>query len=122
MKIKHASILGACAFALLSGSAFAAPVACKQGFVWREATPNDYVCVTSDERDAANVQNRNAQANRNPKGGAYGNDTCKQGFVWRETSKSDHVCVTGAEREVAKEQNAQHCERAAGSTKCRTRK
>lgn len=86
---------------------------CKQGYVWREATPGDKVCVTGAERDTANIQNRNAQANRSPTGGAYGNDTCKQGFVWREVNRDDHVCVTGQEREVAKQQNANHCTRAA---------
>jgi hypothetical protein len=120
MKIKQLSILGACYLALLCSSAFGASITCKQGFVWREATPADHTCVTVEERDTANVQNRNAQANRNPKGGAYGNDTCKQGFVWRETSKNDHVCVTSAERDEAKSQNEQHCERAA--TKCKSKK
>jgi hypothetical protein len=119
MKIKHLAIFGVLSLTVAFTASFAAPAACKQGFVWREAVPYDYACVTSEERDAANVQNRNAQANRNPKGGAYGNDTCKQGFVWRETSKNDHVCVTTAERDVAKEQNAQHCERA---TKCKVKK
>jgi hypothetical protein len=120
MKIKYLSTICCLSVAALCTSSFAMPKnSCKQGFVWREAVPNDYVCVTPEERDAANVQNRNAQANRNPKGGAYGNDTCKQGFVWRETFKNDHVCVTTSERDDAKSQNEQHCERA---IKCRAKK
>lgn len=67
---------------------------CKQGFVWREATKEDHVCVTPATRAEAAADNGSAAARRSPNGGASGPDTCKQGFVWREVVPTDHVCVT----------------------------
>ena len=67
---------------------------CKQGFVWREATPNDLVCVPPTTRTQAQTDNRASASRRAPGGGAFGPDTCLQGFVWRAVTPSDHVCVT----------------------------
>jgi hypothetical protein len=78
---------------------------CKQGFVWREATPGDKVCVTPATRERVRTDNVQAASRREPNGGAYGPDTCKQGYVWRETIPSDHVCVTPEERSAAAEDN-----------------
>ncbi|KUI39087.1 hypothetical protein [Mycobacterium sp. GA-2829] len=88
------------------GTAAAAPDTCVQGYVWREASPSDHVCVTPGERSAAAQQNSQAAARKEPAGGAYGPDTCKQGFVWREAFPGDHVCVPPAERDQAAAQNA----------------
>jgi hypothetical protein len=70
------------------------PDTCKQGFVWREAIPNDHVCVVPSERDQARIDNAQSGQRRQPGGGASGPDTCRQGFVWREATPADHVCVT----------------------------
>jgi hypothetical protein len=80
---------------------------CLMGFVWRDAFPNDHVCVTGAVRSQAAADNAQAAARRNPGGGPFGPDTCKQGFVWREASPTDHVCVTPATRTQAASDNAQ---------------
>ena len=80
---------------------------CVQGYVWREAGPNDHVCVSGATRSQAQQDNAQAGARRQPGGGPYGPDTCRQGFVWREAFPNDHVCVTGATRSEAQADNAQ---------------
>ena len=80
---------------------------CLQGFVWREAGPQDYVCVTPNVRSQAASDNRQASARRNPNGGPYGPDTCLQGYVWREAFANDHVCVTPDVRSQAADDNSQ---------------
>jgi hypothetical protein len=87
------------------------PETCKQGFVWREATDGDKVCVTPATRARVRADNAQAANRREPNGGAYGPDTCKQGYVWRETIPSDHVCVTPAERSAAAEDNSRASDR-----------
>jgi hypothetical protein len=78
---------------------------CIQGYVWREAIPDDHVCVTPETRAQAAEDNRLADSRRSPTGGAYGPDTCLQGYVWREVVRSDHVCVTPETRAQAAEDN-----------------
>jgi hypothetical protein len=79
---------------------------CMQGYVWREATRNDYVCVTPQTRQQA--WNDNAQQDaRRAGGGPYGYETCKQGYVWREATKDDKVCVTPATRDQTHYDNSQ---------------
>ncbi|WP_193044408.1 hypothetical protein [Mycolicibacterium baixiangningiae] len=112
------SLLRHCVFAALAAAAAAAlgvvvppgiaaasPDTCVQGFVWREASPSDHVCVTPAERSAAAQQNSLAAQRREPAGGAFGPDTCKQGFVWREAFAGDHVCVPTDVRDQAAAQN-----------------
>jgi hypothetical protein len=82
------------------------PGTCTQGFVWREASPSDHVCVTPQVRDEAHNDNSQSGARRNPGGGQYGPDTCSPGFVWREAVPGDHVCVTPATRAQAAQDNA----------------
>lgn len=81
------------------------PDACIHGFVWREAFPNDHVCVTGTVRQQALDDNAAASSRRSPTGGVFGPDTCKQGFVWREASANDRVCTTGAVRAQASADN-----------------
>jgi hypothetical protein len=83
---------------------------CVQGYVWREASPSDHVCVTGATRSAAQQDNAQAAARR-AGGGAFGPDTCRQGFVWREAFANDHVCVTPATRSQAQDDNAHAGER-----------
>jgi hypothetical protein len=77
------------------------PDTCIQGFVWREATPSDHVCVTSATREQVRNDNAAAVQRRSPNGGLYGADTCRQGYVWREAFPGDHACVTPATRKQA---------------------
>jgi hypothetical protein len=67
---------------------------CIPGYVWREATPDDHVCVTKQIHDQTAEDNMLAGSRRNPNGGAYGADSCLEGFVWRDVFDGDHVCVT----------------------------
>ena len=84
---------------------------CLQGWVWREASPADHVCVTGATRTQAAQDNAQAASRRNPGGGPFGPDTCKQGFVWREAFPNDHVCVTGQIRSQAADDNSHAAER-----------
>lgn len=83
------------------------PNTCKSGFVWREAVPEDNVCVPPASRDAAAQQNHDAASHRQPNGGPFGPDTCVQGFVWRDAFPGDHVCVTPVVRQQVANENAQ---------------
>jgi hypothetical protein len=87
--------------ALVASTAGAAPHpdACIEGYVWREAFPDDRVCVTPDVREQTARDNQLADSRREPQDGAYGADTCKPGFVWREARPDDRVCVTPDVRE-----------------------
>jgi hypothetical protein len=91
------------------------PNTCKQGYVWREATPNDVVCVTPQVRTRTRGENSRASLRREPNGGSYGADTCKQGFVWREATSADRVCVSPRIRSEAAEDNKQAGARRIGS-------
>jgi hypothetical protein len=92
----------------ITQSALATPaIFCKPGYVLREATPEDGVCVTPTVRNRTRRENAQAARFREPNGGAYGPDTCKQGYVWRETIPSDRVCVLPRIRAEAAEDNRQ---------------
>lgn len=85
------------------------PDTCRSGFVWREATPADHVCIQQgpglpDVRKQIQEENAAAAENRAGKG-RLGPDTCKSGFVWRETTPVDHVCVSPQRRDEVKEEN-----------------
>jgi hypothetical protein len=81
------------------------PDTCKQGYVWRETTPADHVCVTPATRDQVRADNALA-ASRRQGWGPYGPDTCKQGYVWRGATPADHVCVTRATYNQTQADNA----------------
>jgi hypothetical protein len=74
--------------------AVAAVDKCIPGYVWREATPEDHVCVTMRIHEQTLQDNMLAGSRRDPRGGPYGADSCLQGFVWRDVFDGDHVCVT----------------------------
>lgn len=86
-------------------------VTCKSGYVWREAHPTDYVCVTPQIRSQTATDNRQANHRRSPTGGPYGRDTCKLGYVWRDAFPGDHVCVVPETRTQAADDNAHAEER-----------
>ncbi len=87
------------------------PYTCKQGYVWREASANDRVCVTPEVRARTGYENAAAPSRREPNGGPYGPDTCKQGYVWREVTPDDHVCVSPEVRSQVAEDNKRAIER-----------
>ena len=89
-------------------------IPCRPGFVWREAFPGDFVCVTPETRNQVAFDNRQAAARREPGGGPFGPDTCREGFVWREAHPGDHVCVTPDTRAKAAEDNSQAANRRVG--------
>ncbi len=62
---------------------------CKAGYVWREAVPNDHVCVLPAQRTQANRDNNlHKQNSKNNLGG------CPRGLVQRNASFTDTVCVS----------------------------
>src|SRR4051812_7728771 len=78
---------------------------CLNGYVWREAGPDDHVCVTPATRTQTKADNA-AHASRVVPGGAWGPNTCQEGFVWRDAFAGDEVCVTPATRSQAAADNA----------------
>ncbi|MEZ5983442.1 MAG: trypsin-like serine protease [Parvularculaceae bacterium] len=80
------------------------PRRCKSGYVWREAKPDDYVCVPPQSRARTAQENAQAASRRDPDG-AYGPNTCISGYVWREAFDGDVVCVTPEVRALVKEEN-----------------
>lgn len=80
---------------------------CPKGFVWREASSSDHVCVTPLQRTRAAAQNAAAATHVDQTDHTYGPNTCVSGYVWREAYVGDVVCVTPAERDAAKKENAQ---------------
>jgi hypothetical protein len=105
--IRHLTV----GLSILATSALAAaplpygPDTCKTGFVFREAYPNDRVCVDPGIRRQVRADNAMASGTIQPGGGASGPDTCKNGLVWREARPQDHVCVSPEQREQAKNDN-----------------
>jgi hypothetical protein len=89
------------------------PDTCKQGYVWREAAPNDHVCVTPEVREQARIDNSLADQRRSPTGGAFGPNTCSQGYVWRDAFPGDVVCVLPQTRAQAYQDNSQAAQRKA---------
>ena len=80
---------------LTMGAVFAVPAAkadplpygpdtCAPGYVWRDAAPNDHVCVTPAERSQAAAENAAGPSHLSPTGGPYGPNTCLSGYVWRD--------------------------------------
>jgi hypothetical protein len=78
---------------------------CKPPYVWREATPDDHVCVDTRTRQQTLQDNSFAASRRDPRGGSYGPDTCLVGYVWRDIFDGDHVCVTPETRTQAAQDN-----------------
>jgi hypothetical protein len=66
---------------------------CAQGYVWRDAYPNDHVCVTPGTRQETTVENAEGPSHINPLSFLLPG-TCMPGYVWRLANTTDHVCVT----------------------------
>lgn len=93
-----------------SAATASSPARCKPGFVWREARPEDYVCVPPASRTRTAQENAQAASRRDPNG-AYGPNTCINGYVWREAFDGDVVCVTPEVRATVREENRQSSSR-----------
>jgi hypothetical protein len=100
-------VIGAAGYAWWGSRDSARSDGCLPGFVWREALPNDHVCVTPETRAQTARDNAQAAARRNPTGGAYGPDTCLVGYVWREATPDDRVCVPPQTRTETASDNGQ---------------
>ena len=72
------------------------PLTCLDGYVWRQATPQDHVCVTPAVRAQTGRDNALASSRRSATPGAFGPDLCAPRYVWRQAVPGDHVCVTPA--------------------------
>jgi len=80
--------------------------ACKSGFVWREASAADHVCVSPSARDRTRDENAAASSHVDPNAHGPGPANCLVGYVWREAYPGDVVCVTPAVREIVRRENA----------------
>lgn len=83
---------------------------CIAGYVWREAVPDDHVCVTVEMRQQVAEDNALAESRKDP-AGAYGPDSCIAGYVWRIAIPEDLVCVTVEMRQQVVDDNALAAER-----------
>jgi hypothetical protein len=79
---------------------------CASGYVWREASADDRVCVTVESRLQVRRENHVASERVNPNG-IYGQNTCVSGYVWREAYSGDIVCVTSDRRAQVRQENAE---------------
>jgi hypothetical protein len=86
---------------------------CQPGFVWRQARPEDHVCVTPETRQSVAEDNRQAESRRDPLQ-ANRPGTCRSGFVWREAFAGDVVCVTPGVRRTTAIDNSKAGERRQG--------
>ena len=83
-----------------AATGFNCPAGCKPGFVWRNATNDDRVCVAPSIRAQIRADNKLAAERR-----AYAprpradlsppsfKIPCKAGYEWRQVMPDDHVCV-----------------------------
>jgi len=86
-----------------------APGSCYPGYVWRQAAPQDHVCVTPAARQQATDDNAVAdqRVGGQPVSAAHrGPPPCKPGFVWRQAFATDDVCVTPQTRDATAADNA----------------
>lgn len=75
------------------------PTYCMPGFVWRQATGDDRVCVRPDRR--RDVAQETADAPSHTRSNGF----CEDGYVWREAVAADRVCVRPNRRRIAKDEN-----------------
>jgi hypothetical protein len=57
------------------------PLTCLDGYVWRQATPRDHVCVTPEVRAQAAQDNRLAPSRASATSTTFGPDLCGPGYV-----------------------------------------
>jgi hypothetical protein len=76
-------------------------MACKEGYVFRQAFAGDKACVTAQSRAQASADNQAATARR----ASLASDACARGYVWRQATPQDHVCVTPQARDQISQDN-----------------
>lgn len=76
---------------------------CPPGFVWRNAGPQDWLCV--DPFEAQKIARENQQAPKNWIDTPDGARECRSGLVRREAFNSDPVCVDPIRRAMVHEMN-----------------
>lgn len=81
-------------------------VTCLQGYVWRQSSSIDRVCVPPATRQQAANDNAAAASRHLPNSA-----TCIQGYVWREAYPNDQVCVSPATRAQTQSDNVQAYDR-----------
>lgn len=79
---------------------------CIAGFVWREASGSDHVCVVPTSRNGARLDNAASASRVSRTDHTFGPNTCVQGFVWREAFLNDFVCVTPQTRDRTRLENS----------------
>jgi hypothetical protein len=78
------------------------PETCAEGFVWREATPADKVCVTrSRQREVARANRSGSRLLTCPSGQVH-----REAVAARPGDGGDRLCVSPAERNLVREENA----------------
>jgi hypothetical protein len=95
----------ACASVPASAAGDHGPLTCLDGYVWRQATPRDRVCVAPEARAQAASDNVLASSRSSATPGSFGPDLCGPGYVWREAVPGDHVCVTPATWQQVHDEN-----------------
>jgi hypothetical protein len=100
-----AALLLASPFNAVSASCYGLN-ACLEGWVWRQAIPTDYVCVTPAVRTQTAKDNV-AGPSHEAVGSPFDFESCAIGYVWREAYPNDQVCVLPATRQQAANNNAQ---------------
>ncbi|MGL5873637.1 MAG: protein kinase domain-containing protein [Xenococcaceae cyanobacterium] len=78
---------------------------CLSGYVWRQVTPEDRVCVSPQTRQQVAFDNSQVEERRNAS--AYDPESCIDDYVWREATPGDRVCVTPEIRQQTSQDNAQ---------------
>jgi hypothetical protein len=94
MTMRYVNGIWVAALLVAGSSSLCMGAGCPQGTVWREATPDDHICVSSATRTQTWNDNKT-----NPK------ENCPRGLVWREATPEDHVCVDSATRARAWDDN-----------------
>ena len=87
---------------------------CVQGFVWRQADPDDHVCVTPSTRTQVALDNASGPSRIAPALVWRPQGTCVQGFVWRQADAKDRTCVSSSTRKQTAADNAYGPYRIAG--------
>ncbi|OEO33124.1 hypothetical protein VW23_008150 [Devosia insulae DS-56] len=75
---------------------------CRSGYVWREATVDDLICVLPEVRDQALADRAEAEAGRNVAAG------CAEGLVPRNANPNDTACTTPEIAADVIEENQRH--------------
>jgi hypothetical protein len=88
-----------------AAQAFRGLNACAPGYVWREATQRDYVCVTQQTHDETKEENVLAATRQDVLPFTHGGLLCHEGFEIRDAVPGDRVCAPPASKARAIQDN-----------------